>query len=73
MDLLFWAIVALVISLIAGGMGFTGVAAGAAVVSRVLFGIFLVIALILFAMVILGIGAVSAVTLAGPVMAFGLA
>jgi uncharacterized membrane protein YtjA (UPF0391 family) len=37
--LLFWAIVALVISLIAGALGFTGVAAGVATISRVLFGL----------------------------------
>jgi uncharacterized membrane protein YtjA (UPF0391 family) len=35
--LLWWAIIALVVSFIAGGMGFTGVAAGAATISRVLF------------------------------------
>ncbi len=62
MELLTWAIIALVISLIAGGAGFTGVAAGAATIARVLFGIFLLIAVVLFAMVLLGIGAVDAVT-----------
>ena len=56
MELLTLAIVALVISLVAGGLGFTGVAAGAATVAKVLFGIFLVIALVLF-LVVLGIGA----------------
>ena len=61
MDLLFWAIVALVISLVAGGLGFSGVAAGAATISRVLFGFFLVIALILFVLIALGVGAASAV------------
>ena len=59
MDLLWWAIIALVVSLIAGGMGFTGVAAGAATISRVLFGIFLLIAIVLFILVVLGIGAVA--------------
>ena len=63
MDLIFWAIVALVVSLVAGGMGFSGVAAGAATISRVLFGIFLAIALLLFLLVLLGVGAVDAVTL----------
>ena len=61
MDLLFWAIVALVISLVAGALGFSGVAAGAATISRVLFGLFLVIALILFVLIMLGVGAASAV------------
>lgn len=59
MDLLWWAVIALVISLIAGGLGFTGVARGAATVSRLLFGIFLIIAIILFVMVIFGIGAIT--------------
>lgn len=60
MDLLWWAIIALVVSLIAGGMGFSGVAAGAATVSKVLFGIFLVIAVVLFIMLALGVGAAAA-------------
>lgn len=60
MDLLMWAIIALVISLIAGAMGFTGVAAGAATVAKVLFGIFLVLAIVLFVLVLLGIGAGAA-------------
>lgn len=59
MDLLWWAIIALVISLIAGAMGFTGVAAGAATIARVLFGVFLLIAIIIFALIILGIGAAA--------------
>jgi uncharacterized membrane protein YtjA (UPF0391 family) len=62
MTLLFWAVVALVVSLIAAGLGFTGVAAGAAVVARALFGIFLLIAIVLFILVLLGVGAVDAVT-----------
>jgi len=61
MDLLFWAIIALVISLVAGGLGFSGVAAGAATVSKALFGIFLLVAVVLFVLLLLGIGAVSAV------------
>jgi len=56
MDLLTWAIVALVVSLIAGAFGFTGIARGAANLARILFGIFLAIAVVLFVMVILGIG-----------------
>lgn len=59
MDLLWWAVIALVVSLIAGGLGFGGVARGAASISKILFGIFLVIAVILFIMVILGIGAIT--------------
>jgi uncharacterized membrane protein YtjA (UPF0391 family) len=59
MDLLWWAVIALVVSLIAGALGFGGVARGAATIAKVLFGIFLVIAVILFIMVILGIGAIT--------------
>ncbi len=43
-----WAIIALVISIVAGALGFTGIASAAATVSKVLFGIFLVLALLLF-------------------------
>lgn len=59
MDLLWWAVIALVVALVAGGLGFTGVARGAATISRILFGIFIVIAIILFIMVVLGIGAIA--------------
>jgi uncharacterized membrane protein YtjA (UPF0391 family) len=59
MGLLGWAILALVISILAAAAGFTGLAAGAALVARVLFGIFLLIALVLFAMLLLGIDAVT--------------
>lgn len=55
MDLLGWAIVAFVISLIAGALGFGGVARGAATIAKVLFGIFLVIALILLVLALLGV------------------
>jgi uncharacterized membrane protein YtjA (UPF0391 family) len=60
MSLLWWAVIALIVSIIAGGMGFSGVAAGAATVSRLLFGIFLLIAIVLFVLVLLGIGAAAA-------------
>ncbi len=74
MDLLFWAIVALVVSLVAGGLGFTGVAAGAATIAKVLFGIFLVIALVLFLLVLLGIGAgAAALSVAPSALVWGFA
>ena len=57
--MLTWAVVALVVSLIAGALGFTGVAQGAATVAKVLFGLFLVIAILLFTLVVLGIGIVT--------------
>ena len=51
------AIGALIVSALAGALGFTGIARGAATVAKVLFGIFLLIALILFVLVFLGIRA----------------
>ena len=58
MDLLWWAVIALVISVIAGALGYSGVARGAATIAKVLFGIFLVIAILLFLFVILGVAAI---------------
>ena len=62
MGLLGWALIAFVVSLVAGALGFGNIAAGASTISRVLFGIFLVIALILLVLALLGVGAVSAAT-----------
>ena len=62
MSLLWWAIIALVISLVAGALGFTGIARGSATVARVLFGIFLILAIILFIMVVLGIFMIRVLT-----------
>ena len=59
MSLLGWAVIALVVSLVAGGLGFSGVSQGAASIAKILFGIFLVIAILLFVFVILGIGAIT--------------
>jgi uncharacterized membrane protein YtjA (UPF0391 family) len=47
MTLLKWALICLLISLVAGALGFTGVARGAAQISKVLFFIFLVIFLVI--------------------------
>jgi uncharacterized membrane protein YtjA (UPF0391 family) len=57
MTMLGFAIGALIISLIAGALGFTGVAHAAASVDKIVFGVFLVIAVILFVLLALGIGA----------------
>lgn len=59
MDLLGWAIVALVIALIAGAMGYTGVARSAASITYLLVGIFLILAVVLFLLVLLDIGIVA--------------
>ncbi len=52
MSLLKWALICLLISLVAGALGFTGVARGAAQISKVLFFIFLVIFLVIIIMAI---------------------
>lgn len=41
-----WAIILFVISVIAGALGFSGVASGAATLAKILFGLFLVVAII---------------------------
>jgi uncharacterized membrane protein YtjA (UPF0391 family) len=71
MELLTLAIIALVISLIAGVFGFTGIASGAASVATPLFGIFLVIAVVVFLLVVLGVSLVLYLV-AEPVMAANL-
>jgi len=48
-----WAIIFFVISLIAGALGFTGIAAGAGRIAKILFGIFLAIALVILVIAIL--------------------
>ncbi|MDQ3812981.1 MAG: DUF1328 domain-containing protein [Armatimonadota bacterium] len=59
MGFLEWAIMALIVSLVAGALGFTGVARGAATIAKVLFGIFLFIALVLFVLIVLGVSAIA--------------
>jgi uncharacterized membrane protein YtjA (UPF0391 family) len=48
-----WALIFLVVSLIAGALGFTGVASGAARISKILFGIFLAIFVIFLVLALL--------------------
>ncbi len=55
MGLLELVIIAVVISVLAGALGFTGVAKGASSIAKITFGIFLVIAIILFALLALGV------------------
>jgi uncharacterized membrane protein YtjA (UPF0391 family) len=42
-----WAVIFFIISLIAGALGFTGIAAGARHISVVLFGVFLALAVVI--------------------------
>ena len=50
-----WALVAFVVAIIAGLFGFTGLAQGAASVGRVLFGLFLVVAVVFLVLALLGV------------------
>jgi uncharacterized membrane protein YtjA (UPF0391 family) len=55
MDLLQWALIAFVVAIVAGLFGFTGIASGAATVGRVLFGLFLIVAVIFLVLALLGV------------------
>ena len=52
-----YAIVFAVISLIAGALGFGGLAAGAADIAKILFGLFLILAVVFIVLAALGVGA----------------
>ena len=52
MTLLKWALICLLISLVAGALGFTGVARGAGQLSKVLFFIFLIIFIVILILAI---------------------
>ena len=54
-----YAIIFAVISLIAGALGFGGVAAGAAGIAKVLFGLFLILAVVFLVLAALGVGAIK--------------
>ena len=52
-----YAIVFAVISLIAGALGFGGIAAGSAGIAKILFGVFLILAVVFIVLAALGVGA----------------
>ncbi|MFS2036011.1 DUF1328 family protein [Polaromonas sp. CT11-55] len=56
-----YAIIFALISLIAGALGFGGVAAGAAGIAKILFGLFLILAVIFLLLAALGVGAANKV------------
>ena len=58
MSLLGWAFIFLVVALVSALFGFTGIAAGAVSIARVLFGLFLLIFAVLLILSLLGVGAV---------------
>lgn len=51
-----WALIFLVISLIAGAFGFTGLARGAATIAKVLFGLFLILFVIFLILALTVVG-----------------
>jgi uncharacterized membrane protein YtjA (UPF0391 family) len=55
MDLLQWALIAFVVAIVAGLFGFSGVAQGAASVGRLLFGLFIVVAVVFLVLALLGV------------------
>lgn len=58
-DMLKYAIVFALISLVAGALGFGGIAAGTAGLAKILFGLFLILAVIFIVLAALGVGAVK--------------
>jgi uncharacterized membrane protein YtjA (UPF0391 family) len=54
-----YAIIFAIISLIAGALGFGGIAAGFAGIAKILFGLFLILAVIFVVLAALGFGAVK--------------
>jgi len=54
-----WAVIFFLISLVAGALGFTDIARGAAGIAKILFAIFLVLAVIFFILILAGISLVS--------------
>jgi uncharacterized membrane protein YtjA (UPF0391 family) len=56
-----YAIIFVLISLVAGAFGFGGVAAGSAGIAKILFGLFLILAVIFIVLAALGVGAVRKV------------
>lgn len=58
-DMIKYAIIFAIISLISGALGYSGVAAGAAGIAQVLFGLFLILAVVFVVLAALGVGAVK--------------
>ena len=52
-----YAIVFAIVSLIAGALGFGGIAAGSAGIAKVLFGLFLILTVVFIVLAALGVGA----------------
>ncbi len=61
MGLLGWALIFLIVALIAAAFGFGGIASASAGIAKVLFFIFIVVFLVLLISALLGVGAASTV------------
>ena len=56
-----YAIIFALVSLVAGALGFGGIAAGLAGIAKILFGLFLILALLFLLLAALGVGVVKKV------------
>jgi uncharacterized membrane protein YtjA (UPF0391 family) len=54
-----WALIFLLISIVAGAFGYTGIAAGAAGIAKILFALFLILAVLFFILLFAGISVVG--------------
>ncbi len=54
-----YALIFALISLVAGALGFGGIAAGSAGIAKILFGLFLILAVVFLVLAALGVGAVN--------------
>jgi uncharacterized membrane protein YtjA (UPF0391 family) len=57
--LLKWALISFLISIVAGALGYSGIARGAAGIAKILFGLFLILAILFFILLYAGVAAVS--------------
>ena len=54
-----YALIFALISLVAGALGFGGIAAGSEGIAKILFGLFLILAVVFLVLAALGVGAVN--------------
>jgi uncharacterized membrane protein YtjA (UPF0391 family) len=58
-SMLKWAIIFFLISIVAGALGYSGIAAGAAGIAKILFALFLILAILFFILLFAGISLVG--------------
>jgi uncharacterized membrane protein YtjA (UPF0391 family) len=54
-----WAIIFFLISIVAGGLGYSGIAAGAAGIAKILFALFLILAIIFVILLLTGVSVMT--------------